>query len=126
MRIAWVTPFGRQSAIGNCSARICPTLARRHEVIIYAADLDNPLDPWSCKEILECHMGRAIVRWAHGVVTHSEFACKKLAGLAGAPVTQIDFPAPPIADAAAHWGTRTFRKGIDRVRFLTFGALNPN
>jgi glycosyltransferase involved in cell wall biosynthesis len=39
MRIAWFTPLGRQSAIGNFSATVCRQLACRHDVTLYASDV---------------------------------------------------------------------------------------
>jgi len=46
MRIAWFSPFSRNSAIGAFSAAIVQQLSRMAEVYIYASDLQDPSNAW--------------------------------------------------------------------------------
>jgi glycosyltransferase involved in cell wall biosynthesis len=76
--------------------------------------------------LLQCHMARAAVGPAHGIVTHSEFARREVAPLAGSPVVRIDFPSPPLADAAVGWEIPAPRCSDDPVALLTVGTVQAN
>ena len=70
---------------------------------------------------LRYNMARSCVRGAVGVVVHGEWARQALANLIPAPVVAIDFPA-----FLTPRGSRPLSPRGDKVRFLTFGAANPN
>ena len=46
MKIAWLTPFSRKSAIGQYSAIILRELTRHVEVTVFAPDLEDAQDAW--------------------------------------------------------------------------------
>jgi glycosyltransferase involved in cell wall biosynthesis len=71
-------------------------------------------------------MARAAVGPAHGIVTHSEFARREVARLAGSPVVHIDFPSPPLGDVAGEWDIPAPRSTDEPITLLTVGTVQAN
>lgn len=46
MKIAWLTPFSRRSAIGQCSSVIVNELRAHADVAVFASDLSAPAEAW--------------------------------------------------------------------------------
>src|SRR5436309_1018828 len=46
MKIAWFTPLGRRSAIGQYSACILDELVRTEQVVVYVSDTDHATACW--------------------------------------------------------------------------------
>lgn len=80
---------------------------------------------WHTPVMLDVHMARSAVRACLHVVVHSAFAQRALAPVADVPVTLLPFPTPSIGEAESA-GTGSTAAADDRVRFLTYGMINPN
>lgn len=46
MKIAWFTPFSRNSAIGQCSSIIVQALSEFADIVVYVADTTNSAETW--------------------------------------------------------------------------------
>lgn len=83
---------------------------------------------WNTLDAVEFHMAKLAIRRKYGVIVHSDYAQRKLAPIAGAPVKKINFPEPSISKRLP----RTLRPGVrqththDKISLLTFGIVNRN